>query len=190
MTETLKNLIDRYKQGLLNTPNLQVISKVFSNEVIHFPDDMLVDLTFSGSVLKNSQLTSIKFFNGSFGSSFFNESFLANCAFENVTFQLMKCNKCVFKNCLLINCNFADSYISETIFENCKFEKGCLDSSEFKSCNFINTVFQDWEGLRLGSGVLIDSKFSNSKKSIEFKGEFFFLDLFNPENGIVGMLEN
>lgn len=158
---------------------------------LHDPDPMMgMNCSFSNCLVKKSQLTRIKISNGNFELGFFTESNLENCTFQSTNFQELKCDKCVFKNCSFIDCRFVDSDISETIFENCKFEKGCLDSSEFQSCNFINTVFQDLEGLRLGSGVLIDSKFSNSKKSIEFKGEFFFLDLFNPENGIVGMLEN
>jgi hypothetical protein len=34
----------------------------------------------------------------------------------------------------------------------------------------------------LGSAVLIDSKFSNSKKSIEFEGEVYFIDIFDEIN--------
>ena len=161
-----------------------MISKVFSDEVIHFPDDTIIDLTFSRSVFKNSQLTSIKFFNGSFGSSFFNESFLENCAFENVTFQWMKCNKCVFKNCLLINCDFDDSDISETIFSNCKFEKGSLESAEFHSCDFINPIFSD---VLLAFAIIRDSKFSKFNKSIKFEGKFFLSDILSSKNGIPGI---
>lgn len=39
-----------------------------------------------------------------------------------------------------------------------------------------------FEGMKrglLGSAVLIDSKFSNSKKSIEFEGEMCFNDIFD-----------
>ena len=75
MNERLKTLVDRYKQGLLNTPNLQLIEKIFSDECIDFPDDSVVDMTFSRCLFKKSRLTSVKFFNGSFGSGFFTESF-------------------------------------------------------------------------------------------------------------------
>ena len=33
-----------------------------------------------------------------------------------------------------------------------------------------------------------NSKFSNSKKSIEFKKDFYLIDILQPVNGISGML--
>lgn len=78
-----------------------------------------------------------------------------------------------------MDCIFVDSDISETIFESCMFSKGSLDNSEFQSCHFINTVFRD---VIFGFGTLIDSKFSNSKKSIEFEGEVYFNDIFDQIN--------
>jgi hypothetical protein len=36
-----------------------------------------------------------------------------------------------------------------------------------------------FEDVDFGSAVLTDSKFSNSKKSIEFEGEEFFNDIFD-----------
>ena len=74
-----------------------------------------------------------------------------------------------------MDCIFVDSDISETIFESCTFSKGSLD----QSCHFINTVFWD---VTFGFGTLIDSKFSNSKKSIEFEGEVYFNDIFDQIN--------
>ena len=44
-----------------------------------------------------------------------------------------------------------------------------------------------FEGVKrglLGSAVLIDSKFSKFNKSIEFKGEFFLIDILHSRNGI------
>lgn len=148
MAETLKNLIESYQKGELSTPNMQVIDKIFSDEIINLPDDVLLDLTFSRAFFKKSRLTKIRFCNGSFGSSF-------------------------FKDCLFMDCIFVDSEISETIFESCTFSNGSVDGSEFQSCRFINTVFRD---VTFGFGTLIDSKFSNSKKSIEFEGEVYFND--------------
>ena len=151
MAETLKNLIESYQKGKLSTPNMQVIDKIFSDEIINLPDDVLLDLTFSRAFFEKSRLTKIRFCNGSFGSSF-------------------------FKDCLFMDCIFLDSEISETIFESCTFSKGSVDGSEFQSCRFINTVFRD---VTFGFGTLIDSKFSNSKKSIEFEGEVYFNDIFD-----------
>jgi uncharacterized protein YjbI with pentapeptide repeats len=179
MSETLKNLIECYQKGELNTPNLQIIDKIFSDEVINLPDDVLLDLTFSRAFLEKSRLTKIKFCNGSFGSSFLKDCFLENCVFANINFQEMECQKCIFKDCLFMDCIFVESSISETIFESCTFSKGSLDDSEFQSCHFIHTVFRD---LTFGFGTLIDSKFSNSKKLIEFEGEVYFLDIFDQIN--------
>ena len=75
-----------------------------------------------------------------------------------------------------MDCRFVSSYLSETIFESCTFEKGSVDDSEFRSCHFINTDFRD---VVFGFATVIDSKFSDSKKSIEFEGEVFFYDIFD-----------
>ena len=90
MAETLKNLIESYQKGNLSTPNIQVIDKIFSDEIINLPDDVLLDLTFSRAFFEKSRLTKIRFCNGSFGSSFFKDCFLENCVFSNIDFQEMK----------------------------------------------------------------------------------------------------
>jgi uncharacterized protein YjbI with pentapeptide repeats len=150
MAKTLKNLIESYKKGELNIPNIRVVDEIFSDEMINFPDNVLLNLTFCRAFFEKSRLTKIRFCNGSFESS-------------------------IFKDCLFMDCIFAESDISETIFESCTFSKGSLDDSEFQSCHFINMVFRD---VIFGFGILIDSKFSNSKKSIEFKGKVYFNDIF------------
>ena len=71
MVKTLKNLIESYQEGKLNTPNIQVIGKKFSDEMISLPDNVLLDLTFSRAFFEKSHLTKIRFHNGSFASSFF-----------------------------------------------------------------------------------------------------------------------
>jgi len=45
MTKTLKNLIGCYQKRELSTPSIQVIDKIFSDEMINLPDDVLLDLT-------------------------------------------------------------------------------------------------------------------------------------------------
>ena len=176
MAKTLKNLIKSYQKSELSTPNIQIIDKIFLDERIILPDDVLLDLTFSRAFFKKSHLTNIGFYNGSFESSLFKDCFLESCVFSNIHFQEMESLKCIFKDCLFINCIIVESEISETIFESCTFSKGSLDDSEFQSCHFINTVFRD---VTFGFGTLIDSKFSNSKKSIEFEGEVYFNDIFD-----------
>ena len=51
MGETLKNMITCSKNNLLETPNLQIIKKTFSDE------------NLDSSTFKNSNLTNIKFTN-------------------------------------------------------------------------------------------------------------------------------
>ena len=142
MAETLKNLIESYQKGKLSTPNMQVIDKIFSDEIINLPDGVLLDLTFSWAFFEKSHLTKIRFRNGSFASSFFKDCFLENCVFSNIDFQEMESVKCSFKNCLFMDCIFVGSAISETIFESCTFSKGSVDDSEFpNSSNYIIVFF-------------------------------------------------
>ena len=191
MVETLKNTINCYKNNLVETPNLQIIEKTFSDEVIAFPDEVIADLTLYSSTFKNSSLTNIKFTNVNFESSFFEGCFLENCVFDSTSLNSIECENCTLKHCLLINCNLSDSNFTETIFDECQFqglEKGSLGQAWFESCHFIKTIFNGFNGARLGSAVLINSKFSNSKKSIEFKGDFYLIDILQPVNGISGML--
>lgn len=186
MEETLKSLVDRYREGLLPTPNIQVTDMVLSDETILFADnidDNLGDVSFSNCMVKNSSLTSIKICNGNFELGFFTESTFKNCTFESTNFQELECKKCVFNNCSFMNCRFVDSEISETVFSKCKFEKGSLESSEFYSCGFINPIFSD---VLLPFAIISDSKFAKFNKSIKFEGKFFLSDILYPENGIIG----
>ena len=48
MTKTLKNLVESYQKGELNTPNIQVIDRIFSDEIINLPDGKLLNMTFEG----------------------------------------------------------------------------------------------------------------------------------------------
>ena len=187
MVETLKNLINCYNKNLLKTPNLQIIEKTFSNEIITFPDEMIVDSTFYFSSFKNSCLTNIKFTNVSFESSFFEGCFLENCVFDNTILTSMECENCTLKNCLLINCNLNESSFTETIFDECQFQGLCLAEAWFESYHFIKTSFTDFNRAQVGSAILINSKFSNYNKSIEFKGDFYLGDILQPLNGINGM---
>ena len=55
----------------------------------------------------------------------------------------------------------------------------------FESCHFIETIFDGLDGGQLGSAVLINSKLSDSKKSIELKGDFYLMDIWQPVNKIL-----
>ena len=85
----------------------------------------------------------------------------------------------MLKNCQFINCNLSQLEGRETIFEECTFLETCFNNVILESCHFLKPIFKGVKGGPLGSAVLINSKFSNSKKSIEFEGEVFFNDIFD-----------
>jgi len=188
MKETLKILVDRYKKGLLTTPNIQLIHMILSDEVLNFSYELQqsMNVSLSRCLVKKSQLTRIKTSNGDFASGFFTESILENCTFENTFFNEWECKKWVFKSSSFIDCKFVDSDISEIIFSNCKFEKGSLESAEFYSCDFINPIFSD---ILLIFTRISNSKFSKFNKSIKFEGKFFLSDILSSKNGILGIFK-
>lgn len=174
MSETLQNIIDSYRSGLLSTTNIQVFEKKLSNETIKFPSELIVDLTLDSSTFKNSDLINIEFINVNFESSCFEK-----CIFENTILRAAEFDNCVFNNCRFINCNLSEVDVAETIFNECKFLKSGFDNAVFELCHFLKPIFKGVKGGPLGSAVLIDSKFSNSKKSIELEGEMYFNDIFD-----------
>lgn len=181
MVETLEKMIHSYKNNFVKTPNLQIIKKTFSDEII-------ADLTLSSSTFKESCLTNIKFTNVNFESSFFEDCLLENCSFNSTNFNSIECENSTLKNCQMINCDLSDTNFTETIFERCLFqriEKASLGEAWFESCHFIKTIFNGFDAGQIGSAVQINSKFSNSKKSIEFKRDFYLLDVLQPLNGIL-----
>ena len=82
MAKTLKNFIESYQKNEFSTPNIQVIDKGFSDEMINLPDHVLLDLTFSWTFFEKSCLTKITVSNRSFGSSFFKYLFSRYRIFE------------------------------------------------------------------------------------------------------------
>lgn len=187
MVITLKSLVDNYKQGLLDTPNIQITNMRLSDEVLKFPTYTLsLDVSFSNCLVTKSFLTNIKISNGNFELGFFTQSTFENCTFKRTNFQEWECKKCTFQNCSFIDCKFVDSAISETIFSNCQFEKGSLESADFRSCEFIDTIFSE---VILIFTTIYDSKFSKFNKSIKFEGEFFLNEILYSKNGILEMFE-
>jgi len=68
----------------------------------------------------------------------------------------------------------------ETTFEKCCFEKaetGSLAQAWFESCHFFETSFNGFDFGSLIQTSVVDSKFFKFNKSIEFKGEFFLIDI-------------
>ena len=154
--------------------NIQVFEKKLSNETIKFPSELIVDLPLDSSTFKNSDLINIEFINVNFESSCFEK-----CIFENTILRAAEFDNCVFNNCRFINCNLSEVDVAETIFNECKFLKSGFDNAVFELCHFLKPIFKGVKGGPLGSAVLIDSKFSNSKKSIELEGEMYFNDIFD-----------
>ena len=174
MSETLKSIIDSYRSGLLSTTNIQVFEKKLSDERIKFPSELIADLTFDSSTFKNSDLINMEFINVNFESSCFEK-----CLVENTILRAAEFDDCMFKNCRFINCNLSEVDVTETVFKECTFLKSGFDNAGFELCHFLKPTFEGVKGGPLGSVVLIDSKFSNSKKSIEFEGEVYFNDIFD-----------
>ena len=176
MNETLKSIIESYRDGLLSTPNIQVIQKKLYDETIEFPQ---LKHFFYFSSFKNSDLINMKFINVGFESSSFEKCIFENCIFENTWFRIAEFHDCMFKNCRFIDCDLSDIYATKTIFNECTFLKGCFNGATLELCHFLKPIFEDVHAGRIGSAVLIDSKFSNSKKSIEFEGEVYFNSIFD-----------
>lgn len=175
MNDKLKTIIDNYRSGLLSTPNIQVLGKRLSDETIEFDPKFRSAFYFSsfrGSSLKNMK----------FNKAYFESSYFENCIFENTDFQLAEFDNCVLKNCQFSHCSFSELEGLETIFNECTFSKSEFNNAVFESCHFLKPMFEGVKSGHLGSAVLIDSKFSNSKKSIEFEGEVYFKDIFYQIN--------
>jgi len=68
---------------------------------------------------------------------------------------------------------------TQTSVYYCKFLRSSLNKSVFDSCNFRSPRFEGVENGLFIALVLIDSKFSNSKKSIEFEGKVSFHEIFD-----------
>lgn len=180
MNKSLQSIIDHYKNGQIETRNLQVKNEKFLTEVIR--DERLVSSSF-----KNLRLINLNFTNVNFNSSFFTECLFENCIFEGGSLQDAEFENCKMINCQITNCNLTRVDFTETTFNKCCFEKvkkGCLVKAWFESCDFINTNFKDFEGMPLVQTAVVDSTFSKFDKSIEFKGEFFLTDILHSVKGI------
>ena len=183
MSKSLQNIIGRYKNGLLTTQNLQIRNEIFSNEIIS--DECLSSSTFTNVSLSNLNFTNIRF-----DSSSFQKCLFENCEFDSIVLQNARFENCRLTNCQLRNCNLIRVDFTETIFDRCQFEKadeGSLVKAWFESCHFLDTHFDGFEGAPLIQTAVIDSKFSKFKKSIDFQGEFFLIDILQPVSGISGM---
>lgn len=186
MVKTLTELIMDYNKGILTTPNLQIRDKRFVNENIE--GETLIKTVFHDSNLKN-----IKFTNLNFEETFYYDSSFESCIFNKVNFSLNEFSNCSFDNCSFIDCSFNEAEFTKVIFKKCKFQVMEYSSNAFgyavlTSCHFDETLLTNIIPECLIATVLIDSKFSTSTQSIEFKGEFYLFDLLHADNGINGIL--
>jgi len=176
-------MIDRYKNGLLETQNLQISNENLSDETIC--NEFLYSSTF-----KNLSLINLNFTDVNFESSFFKECLFKDCIFDSTSLSDAKFKNCTLTNCHLKNCNLSEVDFTETTFDKCCFErttKGSLIKACFESCHFLETNFNGFEGASLIQTVVVDSKFSNSQTSIEFKGDFFLIHILQPVSDLMGV---
>ena len=171
MSKSLQNMIDCYREGLIETPNLQIINENFS-------DGTICNERLFSSTFKNSSLLNLNFTNVNFESSFFQKCLFKNCIFDYTSLQEAEFKNCSLINCLIKNCNLSDVDFTETTFDKCSFEKvekGSLVKGWFESCHFLDTNFKGFEGMPLIQTAVVDSKFSKFNKSIEFNGQYFLI---------------
>ena len=110
-----------------------------------------------------------------------------NCIFESISFQDAEFENCNLRNCQIKNSNLTRIDFTEMTFNKCcfeKVEKGSLVKGWFESCDFFDTDFKGFEEMSLIQTAVVNSKFSKFNKSIEFKGEFFLIDILHSGNGI------
>ena len=173
--------MDRYKNGLLETRNLQIWNQSFLTEA-------LSDESLELSSFRNGSLINLHF-----TSSFFNECSFKNCIFDRTLFRDAQFKNCSLKNCCLKNCNLIQVDFRETTFDKCSFKKSeiaSLAKAWFESCHFLETNVNGFDFGSLIEPAVVNSKFSKFNKSIEFKGEFFLMDILQLENGLEGMFIN
>ena len=182
MKQKLQTLIANYRAKLLATPNIQVIETKLSNEVIKFSGQQMHNTVLEESTFKSSTLINMKFIYSNFNSSYFEKCLIENCIFNNTYFAGAEFTNCVFKNCRFVDCNLSDLESGETIFNKCTFIKTCFNNAIFESCHFLKPIFKGVQEGPIGSAVLINSKFSNSKKLIKFEGAVYFTDIFDQIN--------
>lgn len=131
-------------------------------------------------VLKNSNLINLEFIHVNFKSSCFEKYLIKNTIFEEWSLIIVF----LIINCLFINCNLSEVDGIEIIFNECTFLKSDFNKAIFELCHLLQQMFEDMNSGPLDSTVLIDSQFSNSKKSIskksiEFEIEVYFNNRFD-----------
>ena len=117
----------------------------------------------------------------SYGEEYFER--VKNCIFKSTGLSAAQFDHCMFTNCQFIDCNLTEVVATETIFNECAFlRRTNFNNAIFELCHFLKPSFEGLTNTYLGSAVVINSKFSNYKKSIECEGEVFLFDIFDQIN--------
>lgn len=155
-----------------------------------FSTEAILDEKLWFSSFKNVSFLDFNFTNVDFSSSFFDECSFQNCIFNRADFRDTEFQNCSLENCCLRNCDLIKADFRETTFDKSSFEKadsGNLTKAWFESCHFLETNFNGFDFGSLIPTAVVDSKFSKFNKSIEFKGEFFLIDILQSRNGLEEM---
>ena len=178
MIETLRSILERERDSVY----LELTNQEFSNEIIQFPKELILDSTCSFLIIKNNNWFGLVVGRTDFYFSQVISSVWVKCFFHNVSFGEMEFVSSRIENCTFYQCKFEDSIISTTHFQQCTFLEGSLAGATFKSCEFIDTKWK----LDFITGSVIDCQFTNSKskKSIKFDEKSYFVDIQHQINNI------
>ncbi|MEW5818827.1 MAG: pentapeptide repeat-containing protein [Cyanobacteriota bacterium] len=135
-----------------NLSNMKAIESFISG--IDFIQCNLMNANFTGSILKNSTFINSFWLNTVLNSCKFqdvlfkNNNNIENCQFENSNIQKIKVKNTTFVNCSFSGSLFFELDLIETKFINCNFYKAQFINSElsrnsakFNNCNFYNAKF-------------------------------------------------
>jgi len=178
MTETLRSILEKERARSY----IEVKNKEFSNEIIQFKKELILDSSFSNVIFTNNKWIKLVVGRTDFSFSEVISSVWLNCFFDNVSFGPMDLVSSKVTSSVFSQCRFEGAQVTNTIFYKCSFLEGSLAGATFKSCEFIDT---QWK-LDFITGTLIDSQFTNSssKKSIKFDEETYFIDIQDQINNI------
>lgn len=106
--------------------------------------------SFNNTLLKNIDLSGIKFSNCRFQETKLLDVNLSNSTFEECTFDQFKFKYCLlestrFEKCTFKSSTFRDSQLTDTQFDSCSFKTAEITGSEADQPSVIRTSFTDCE---------------------------------------------
>lgn len=170
MKITLTNTIITYNTDKSKRSNLIIYNKTFQDEELN-------NISLFAAVFDTVKLKHINFTNSNLQLHHFTNCSFKNCKFDGVNLTEAEFTSCNFENCNFKNCKFNEAEFMEVNFLECEFNQGGLGLAIFELCNFIKTNFNGFDILNVGPAILLNSTFSNSNKSINFKGDFYLMDI-------------